>query len=63
MNNRIENYMCAILSNPEWMKQVAQRYGQHESVGAPEIATAVRNLENSLREKLDVDEDTDSSEQ
>jgi hypothetical protein len=57
MNKRIESYMVAILSNPEWMKSVARRYGSYDtavgySVGMPEIATAVLNLETALTNKL-----------
>jgi hypothetical protein len=56
MNKRIETYMVAILSNPEWMKSVARRYGSADdkgyTVGMPELATAVLNLENALKNKL-----------
>lgn len=56
MNKRIEVYMVAILSNPEWMKSVARRYGSPSvsdfSIGMPELATAVMNLENALLAKL-----------
>lgn len=52
MNKRIETYMTAILNNPEWMKTVAARYGRDGSVGMPELATAVLNLENALLQRL-----------
>ena len=72
MNKRIESYMVAILSNPEWMKSVARRYGSPghtelaATVGMPELATAVMNLENALIAKLsdkefDVEEFTKNS--
>ena len=49
---KYEQYMCAILSNPEWMKSVVDRYGSRGSVGMPELATAVSNLEAALATKF-----------
>lgn len=56
-----EQYMVAILQNPEWMKSVVARYGRDGSIGAPEVATAIMNLHNQLADKLDVDEDAGES--
>ena len=52
-----EQYVCAILQNPEWFKTVVARYGNGETVGTPQIATAILNLHNDLADRLDVDED------
>jgi len=58
-----EQYMCALLRNPEWFKSTVARYGRHDTIGAPELATAVSNLESALRQKFDLDDDaTDSPE-
>lgn len=57
-----QQYMCALLQNPEWMKSTIARYGRHDSVGAVELATAVSNLEDALRDRFDVDECADSGE-
>lgn len=45
MNKRIETYMAAILSNPEFIRSVASRYGNvNGSVGMPELATTIAIL-------------------
>lgn len=48
----MKQYINALLSNPEFFKNVVQRYGAHGSIGMPELATAISNLESSLEEKL-----------
>lgn len=59
--NRIDSFMVAILQNPEFIKQVARRYGSADTVlgytvGMPEIANAIQHLHKSLSERVFEDE-------
>jgi hypothetical protein len=57
-----EQYMVAILSNPEWMKHWAESYNRGgQSFGAPELAKQVKYLHDHLADLLDVDEDAGES--
>jgi len=52
-----QHYIYALLQNPEWMKSTIARYGRNDAIGAPELATAIDNLESALRTKFDLDDD------
>jgi hypothetical protein len=57
-----QHYMYALLQNPEWMKSTIARYGRNDSIGMPELATAIDNLDSALRNKFDLDDANDSCE-
>jgi len=52
MSNRIEKYMVAVLSNPQWMSNVQLRHGNGNSASPEQIAVAIVLLESALTEKL-----------
>lgn len=56
-----QHYMCALLQNPEWFKSTIARYGGRDSIGTPELATAISNLETDLRNRFDLDDDASDS--
>ncbi len=47
-----EQYMCALLSNPEWMRSTIERFGRNGSIGMPELASAISILDKALSEKF-----------
>lgn len=50
--DNVSLYIHGLLSNPEFIKNVVQRYGSHGSIGMPELATAISNLQTSLEDKF-----------
>lgn len=56
-----QQYMCAILSNPAWMKAVlsshGRRCGEEHHITGFQLASAVKDLDHFMAKHFDVDED------